>query len=62
MNLDYEAYNALKRYERKGPNWGLIAGCLFSLMVWAGVILLCVHAVQLKDAAQEFLQKVGLGG
>ena len=55
-------FYVLKRYERKGPNWGLIAAFLFTMAFWAGVILLCVHAVQLKDAAQEFLQKVGLGG
>jgi len=55
-------FYALKRYERKGPNWGVIACALFSLVVWAGVILLCVHALQLKEAVVEFLQKVGLGG
>jgi len=52
----------LKRHERKGWNHGLIAACVFSLMVWAGVILLAINAIQWWQAIVEFLEKVGLGG
>ena len=47
--------------KRKGWNHGLIAACVFCLMVWAGVILLAINAIQWWQAIVEFLEKVGLG-
>jgi len=56
------SFYVLKRYRPTGLNWPLLGGLIFSLAVWAGVILVILHALQIWKSLEQFLQKVGLGG